>query len=289
MSISKLGDYLVNKGILSEDDRETIIRECGRKSQAFAKSVVALGIVNQHELATLLLEQRGSLAVSADELSTPEAEAIAKIDIPLLNHLEVLPFKFDGGTLYVAMADPLDIDTIEQLKFITNCEIKPMITTFGELQDAIRGIINDFNLSDSPLQRFIEKYARPVEGAVKDSPQGSVKDSSSYAIQFEDGDDFDHDMHIETEGDGAQEIGSLEDMPSTDLGDGAEDDFEEFAMSGDHSELEVSFEMTDSNTEDDTEADQLEDNLEKRMADAESDSERYRLNSANFIRHNRRT
>ena len=66
------------------------------------------------------------------------------------------------------MADPLDIDTIEQLKFITNCEIKPMITTFGELQDAIRGIIDDFNLSDSPLQRFIEKYARPVEGAVKE-------------------------------------------------------------------------------------------------------------------------
>ena len=39
MSISKLGDYLVNKGILSEEDREAIIGECGRKSQALLKAL----------------------------------------------------------------------------------------------------------------------------------------------------------------------------------------------------------------------------------------------------------
>ena len=76
-----------------------------------------------------------------------------------------MPFKYEDKTLYVAMADPLDIDTIEQIKFITNCQIKPAVTTFGKLQDALRNVIDGFALTDSPLQKFIEKYARPVTGA----------------------------------------------------------------------------------------------------------------------------
>ena len=120
MSISQLGDFLVQKGKLSVEDRETITRECGRQSQAFAKSVVALGIIDQEELANLLLEKHGILGVSAEELRSPNDEALLKVDITILKMLEVLPFKIENGCLLVAMADPLDIDTIEQMRFISN-------------------------------------------------------------------------------------------------------------------------------------------------------------------------
>ena len=165
MSISQLGDYLVKKGKLSPDDRETIIRECGRQSQAFAKSVVALGILGQEELVELLLEKHGMIMADPTDLENPDPEAIATIDLPILRYLEVFPFKFEEKSLLVAMADPMDIDTIEQIKFITNWDIKPVVTTIELLESCLTEVFGEFTLAESPLQRFMEKFGRPIEGA----------------------------------------------------------------------------------------------------------------------------
>ena len=259
MSISQLGDYLVTKGRLSAEDRDTIIRECGRQSQAFAKSIVALGIVDQDELAELLLEKHGILAVPQTELENPDPDALTMLDLPILKILEVLPYKYENQVLYVAMADPMDIDTVEQVKFITNCKVQPAVTTFNLLEESIKELDEEFTPTESPLQKFIERFGRSVQGAsaipaVGMSPQISMEfedeesesqgsstfneddtmeedlsfsspsENSSNDLDF-DGEEADLDdlaaMHSEVleDGDSSQEIGDLEPGGMIDFGD----------------------------------------------------------------------
>src|SRR6267143_1491853 len=60
----------------------------------------------------------------------------------------VLPVRLDGKRLDVVMADPMDHEAIQDLSFVTGCQVSPTLGSRSQIKDAI--------------ERF---YARHLEGA----------------------------------------------------------------------------------------------------------------------------
>ncbi len=50
MGASGLGSLLVKEGFLTEQDRLTITKTCGQGSWAFAKSILAIGLLDEDDL-----------------------------------------------------------------------------------------------------------------------------------------------------------------------------------------------------------------------------------------------
>lgn len=66
----------------------------------------------------------------------PEATALMPANFAL--DRRVVPVKIENNLLYVAMTNPLDINLIDDIRLITESEIRPVLSTEDDINDAIR-------------------------------------------------------------------------------------------------------------------------------------------------------
>src|SRR5438093_11800127 len=72
----------------------------------------------------------------------------------------VLPLKREGRTLTVAIADPNNVTAIEDLKFVTRCDVFPVIAGEYTLRNAIDRY---YQQSDAELQSLLKSVAAAEE------------------------------------------------------------------------------------------------------------------------------
>src|SRR5436309_13963061 len=144
----KLGESLLREGLITQDQLKKALR--GQKNTGMRPgcTLVKLGFVEETESSKMLARQYRMPAV---DLSRFEVDAkIIKLLPPdvAIKHT-VLPLKREGRTLTVAIADPNNVTAIEDIKFITRCDVFPVIAGEYTLRNAIDKY---YQQSDAQLQ-----------------------------------------------------------------------------------------------------------------------------------------
>lgn len=159
MGTSGLGALLVEEGLLTEADRRTIKRSCGSHGSAFARSIIAMGLLDEDELAAFLAERTPWRVAPKELFKESRQDVWGIIDRPLVERLEVLPLKLENGTLHVAVVDPLDQDTIRQLAFFTGYKIHPVISTISLIRAGLKKLLKGYKPQSSQLELFLVNHA----------------------------------------------------------------------------------------------------------------------------------
>ena len=185
MSTSGLARHLIREGLLSESDCHLISRDQGTTGATFAKAVVTLGILSEEKLARFLAGKTGLPMFPYDDSCLADSEAVRALPLPLIRSLEVLPVELSNERLTVAMADPLDRDTLQQLRFFAPYKIRPAIATFSTLYEGLEGLICGFTPGRTTLQKLLSLRAPSAacEG-VAASGQASSSDPTPVAAAF---------------------------------------------------------------------------------------------------------
>jgi type II secretory ATPase GspE/PulE/Tfp pilus assembly ATPase PilB-like protein len=141
------------------------------------------GMIDDFQLEAALSHQRnwgGKLGSILVELEFAREEDIAKIvaeklNIPYVNLFEpelsaeilrtlkgdmakkfgVIPVRKESTALVLAMSDPMDIETMDNIRFITGLTIRPVLAMASEIKDAIRKYYDGEPVSRS--ERFSAK------------------------------------------------------------------------------------------------------------------------------------
>ena len=93
---------------------------------------MAEGLVNEKQIMNVLSEQ---LSISLVNLYSKIL--IETIKFYLARKHTLLPIKRVGKTIYVAMADPLNIYAIDDIRIATGLKVEPLIATRKEILFAI--------------------------------------------------------------------------------------------------------------------------------------------------------
>ncbi|KIL53328.1 type II secretion system protein E [Jeotgalibacillus alimentarius] len=131
----RLGDMLLEAGVLTQEQLEKTLAE-KQQHLKLGDALLERGYITEQQLIEVLEVQLGIERVSLyrypfdTNLFTliPKEDAQRKLIIPL---------KKEGDKLYVAMNDPMDFYTIEDLRLSTGFDIRPVIST---KDDIIRSI-----------------------------------------------------------------------------------------------------------------------------------------------------
>lgn len=158
MSTSGLARYLIKEGLLSESDCHLIARDNGNTGAAFAKVVVSLGVLTEEKLAQFLVQKTKLPMIPHNQFCTVKPGAESALALPLMKTLEVIPVELHNNQLTVAMADPLDQDTLQQLRFFTDFRIKPVIATFTTLYKSLENLVQGFSPEKTTLQKLLALY-----------------------------------------------------------------------------------------------------------------------------------
>jgi len=130
----RLGKILVQSGVLTERQLEKALAEAG--DLTLTQSIVMNKMATESEIARAVAEQTGLdyLDVAMFEI---DGNASVLLSPELAHRYSVLPVAFDEGKLVVAMSDPANIFAIDDLRIVTGYEIKPVVSSEGDLKQAI--------------------------------------------------------------------------------------------------------------------------------------------------------
>lgn len=132
----KLGQLLMQQKLLTHQQLQAALDwQQQVPGQKIGQILVQQGYISEEDLLNILQEK----------LNIPQAyiplrvssEVLGLISEVTMRRLKAFPMVKDGQQLTVAMADPLDMLAIDYLQQITNLDIKPFLTTEGQLEAAI--------------------------------------------------------------------------------------------------------------------------------------------------------
>ena len=91
----------------------------------------------EEDIARVISEKMGVPYVNLFEPEiSPDVLKLLKAD--MAKKFGVVPVKKEANALVLAMSDPMDIETMDNVRFITGMTIKPVLSMVAEIKDAIR-------------------------------------------------------------------------------------------------------------------------------------------------------
>jgi hypothetical protein len=133
----KLGELLKDAGLIDDFQLQSALSHQRNWGGKLGAILIELEFVREDDLAKIIAEKLRTPYVNLFEPLVPE-DIIKLIKADVVKKYNVIPAKKDGGTLVVAMADPLDFEVVDALRFITGLKVKAALALDSEIRDAIR-------------------------------------------------------------------------------------------------------------------------------------------------------
>jgi type II secretion system protein E len=132
-----LGMLLVERGLLTAEQLALMLDLQAKTGEYLGTILIQQGLISEPHLMEVLAEQVGLPYVKlADTRLQPEA--LAKVPPKFASQYRLVPLRFSNGTLEVAIADPFDVRTLDELKLLLHCNVKPVLAGPHDIQDAIQ-------------------------------------------------------------------------------------------------------------------------------------------------------
>ncbi|NIQ88293.1 MAG: type II secretion system protein GspE [Deltaproteobacteria bacterium] len=189
MKRKRLGEILRDEGVISEQQLQAALeKQKTEKGLRIGEVLVAMGAATAEDVAQAIWQQRQIPYVDLDNYAL-DPKVIELVPEKLARAYLALPIFKIGNALTVAMADPLNVIAVDDLRSKTGCEIETVISTeekivrclenYYRMDESITQLISDASQNDS------EKGA---DASVDDAPmiklanliiQQAVRDGAS--------------------------------------------------------------------------------------------------------------
>jgi type IV pilus assembly protein PilB len=187
---AELGAMLVKAGKITQEQLEKALSIKEKSKEVFGQALIEAGAIqSEEELSDFIGKQlnMGSLRLSDIELN-PEIVKLIPLDIA--RKFTVIAVSKLGKSLIVAIADPNNIYVLDAIKFITGCNVQPVISPEKAILKSIDNYYKDENgvseilkgLEDDDELEIVsvedeELSMTDLETAVQDKPLVRLVDS----------------------------------------------------------------------------------------------------------------
>lgn len=135
----RIGDVLIAAGAITDEQLQEALAHQKETGAKLGNTLVELGFISQEMLITLLTKQ---LDIEYIELKGAKIEDKVLHMVPesMVTKYKVVPVEIDPDNpniLKVAMADPMDINAIDDIGLVTNLQVEPMLATEDQISEAI--------------------------------------------------------------------------------------------------------------------------------------------------------
>ena len=189
MAVKKIGELLVESGLITESQlHESLQASKEDKGQRLGAVIVHKGYATEMDIAQTLAFQ---LAIPFIDISKTQVdpEAVGLVPERLAKKYLLMPLIQEHRVLKVAMADPLNLHAIDDLRFSTDMEVQPMVATLSDVEAAINTHyhlnepIEDL-LGDLRRDRLVELVREPESD--RDIAENTRKSSAPPIIKMVD-------------------------------------------------------------------------------------------------------
>lgn len=171
----KLGEILYRHKLISKENLVKGLSKAKSEHKRLGEALVSMGVLSEDVLTKALGKQFGMKYV---DVSTIEVSQNVKDLVPedMIRKHNIIPLSMDDGVLQVVITDPLDLDTLDMLRFRLNADLECCIgspskvsayltSQADEVQDDFRSSIDATAAELAEMGHTIEAEIRRAESA----------------------------------------------------------------------------------------------------------------------------
>ena len=132
----RLGDLLVGEGLITPEDLRRALAEQKGTSEKLGSILVRLNLLSEEQLIGFLSRQYGIPSITLSQLDI-DPEVLRLLPAQLAKKYEVIPIKRAGNALTLAMSDPTNVFALDDVAFLTNLQVLPIVASQGAIRKAI--------------------------------------------------------------------------------------------------------------------------------------------------------
>ncbi len=134
--VLRLGEILIERGKIAGEDLDRALELQQERGDKLGKILVDMGLIAQRDVLAALSDQLGIPLITVDG-APPSAPEIDGLSHRFLRQCRVFPVALAGSVLTVAMADPLDFETIAAVRAFSGLQVQTVLAAEAEILDAI--------------------------------------------------------------------------------------------------------------------------------------------------------
>ena len=173
----RLGDLLVAEGLITNEQLKQALAEQKGKTDKLGSILVTQGAITEEQLIGFLSRQYGIPSITLGNFDI-DAETLRLVPAAIARKYEVVPVKRIGGTLTLAMADPTNVFALDDVAFMTNLSILPVVAP----QAAIRKAIEKYYEAQTASMTEVMTEITASEAANVELLEGEAESATSVDI-----------------------------------------------------------------------------------------------------------
>jgi type IV pilus assembly protein PilB len=136
--VEKIGEILIKRGLVTEKQIQEALAEQKRSKNKtrLGSILIKRGYITEDQLVDSLSKELGIPAVNLSRYEISR-QAVKLIPVEIANKYQIIPIDKVGNTITLAMVDPLNIFAIDDVKFMTGCNVEPVVSAEVSIKNAI--------------------------------------------------------------------------------------------------------------------------------------------------------
>jgi type IV pilus assembly protein PilB len=147
---------LVKQGAIDDAKADEAAAAAEQQGKSFAETLLEKDMVNEMAYLSAMSLETNIPPVDVEKVTWDE-DALQAINQELASYYGVVPVSKVGNILSVAVGNPFDILKLDDVRTLTNCELRPLVSTDRAIRRAIQKAYN-------PEAAQMEKLMGEVEG-----------------------------------------------------------------------------------------------------------------------------
>lgn len=159
MRFIKIGELLLNKGLITKDQLEFALERQRQTKQKLGEILIELGIITEEKLYEIVAEKKNVPLIRASDISDIPNEVINVIPKDIVEKFCVIPLSISDNILKLGMEDPTDIVAIDTIEALTSLKVSPVLIPSHDIAE----LIGRFYL----IQKLVSKETEKKEEETK--------------------------------------------------------------------------------------------------------------------------
>ncbi|MCH7590380.1 type II secretion system ATPase GspE [PVC group bacterium] len=150
-----LGEILRNHNLITYAQLDEALEVQPRTGQRLGEILIDLGYISEQDLLMSLSIQESMPYVDLQNIDVSN-EAVSKVSASMAKVYKVMPLQYDQNILTIAMADPLNVNTLDDLRFMLGCEVKGVI---GDTRDIMTLVSKYYGAEMESVESLLERIS----------------------------------------------------------------------------------------------------------------------------------
>jgi len=177
-------EILESVGLINRAQAKESLTWAEQHDKPVIDGLVALQIATKSDILKALANQFGMEYISLTGMDI-EQEVIDLVPGEVARRYKVVPIYRNDNTITMALSDPLDVETLDSLRYVLRCGVEGVVTTPEEIEAALNHYYENTGMSAaSMIQDMTEGAVQTPTGALELTGEDEVTDADAPIIKL---------------------------------------------------------------------------------------------------------